>query len=137
MKRSLVALAVVTALSCVGLSAVATAHTVRFDSTVTIHKHKNGADPDSFTGRVNSDRPRCERNRTIEIYQEVVGDDILVGTTTTDAEGKWEFVVPDAAPAGTYYAKATRKVLRRDENHRHICRPAVSRTVTFAGPPAP
>jgi hypothetical protein len=130
LKRSLIILAA-TALTCVGLSAVATAHTVRFDSTVTIQKHRNGADPDSLTGRVNSDRPRCEPNRTIEIYQEVTGDDTLLATTITDAEGRWEFVFPAAAPEGTYYAKVTRKVLRRNERHRHVCRPDVSNTVKF------
>ena len=131
MKRPIVILAAAVALTCVGLAAVATAHTVRFDSTVTIHKHKNGADPDSLTGRVNSDRARCERDRTIEIYQEADGADVLIATTTTDAEGNWEFVFADAAPAGTYYAKATRKVLRLNEDHRHVCRADLSNTVRF------
>lgn len=54
MKRPLVILAAA-ALSCVGLSAVATAHTVKFDSTVTIDYDKNGNDPDDFDGAVSSD----------------------------------------------------------------------------------
>lgn len=132
MKRVLVVLAAVTALS-VGLSAVAVAHTARHDSTVTIQKKKNGSAPDSLTGRVISDRPRCERDRTIKIFQEVSGADaVRIGTTITDADGNWEFVFAGDAPIGTYYAVATREVLRQSTNHLHVCRRAVSNTVTVA-----
>jgi hypothetical protein len=131
MKRVVGILAAVAALTFAGISAVAVAHTVKFDSLVTIQKKKNGADPDSLTGRVISDKPRCERNRTIEIFQRVPGPDLLVGTTTTNAEGEWEFTFAGDAPEGTYYAVATRKVLRSNDNHRHVCRRAVSNDVTF------
>ena len=136
MKRPLLILAA-TALSCAGLSAVATAHTVKFDSTVTIDYDKNGNDPDDFDGAVSSDRGRCVRNRTIEVFRETAGDDALIGTTTTDAEGNWELVLAGDADVGDYYAVAKRKKLRRNANHRHICRPAVSETESVNGPPAP
>jgi hypothetical protein len=131
MKRPLVILAAVTALVSVALPAVATAHTVRHDSTITIQKRNNGNDPDSLKGRVSSDRPRCERNRTIQVFQEVPGADTLIGSTNTDGEGTWELLFAGDAPDGTYYAVATRKVLHRSTNHRHTCRRAVSDTVTF------
>ena len=130
MKRLLVVLAAATALICAGFSAVAVAHTVRFDSTVTIHKHKNAANPDSLDGRVSSDKARCVRNRTVKVKQRVSGPDVLTGTDTTDANGNWEFTFAADAPAGTYYAVATRKVLRHSAHHFHICTRAVSRDVT-------
>ncbi len=122
-------MAAIVALTSLSLVAVANAHTVKHDSTVTIQVKKNGQDPDSFAGKVNSDRTRCESGRTVEIYRraDVVGEDaVLVGTTTTDADGNYEFVLPGAAEPGTYYALAKREILRKSANHLHVCKKATS-----------
>ncbi len=129
--------AVIAALLSLSLVGVASAHTVRHDSAVSLHVKKNGQQADSFEGKVISDRPRCERNRKVAIYRRVKGPDVLIGTTTTDADGNYAFVLPGDARSGTYYAVARRKVLRSDAEHRHVCKRAVSNDVTVAGPPAP
>jgi len=121
-------MAAIVALTSLSLVAVANAHTVKHDSTVTIQVKKNGQDPDSFTGKVISDRTRCESDRTVKIFRraDVVGeDDVLVGKTTTDADGNYEVVVGEAVP-GDYYAVVKRKILRQSANHLHVCKRATS-----------
>ncbi len=122
-------MAAIVALTSLSLVAVADAHTVKHDSTVTIQVKKNGQDPDSFTGKVISDRTRCESDRTVKIFRraDVVGEAaVLVGKTTTDADGNYEFVLEGEAAPGTYYAVAKRKVLRKSANHLHVCKKATS-----------
>jgi hypothetical protein len=127
MKRSPIAL-VALAVGLLGLSlvSVVAAHTLKHDSTVTLHLQKNGKDPDSFAGKVLSDSPRCERNRTVKVFRRLPGDDKLIGTSTTDADGNFELTLAGEAKAGTYYAVAPRKVLREDADHLHVCRRATS-----------
>ena len=122
-------MAAIVALTSLSLVAVANAHTVKHDSTVTIQLKKNGQADDSFAGKVISDRTRCESDRTVKIFRraDVVGeDDVLVGKTTTDADSKYEFVLPGEAAPGTYYAVAKRKILRQSANHLHVCKRATS-----------
>jgi len=123
-------MAAIVALTSLSLVAVANAHTVKHDSTVTIQLKKGkGQDPDSFSGKVNSVRTRCESGRTVKIFRraDVVGEaDVLVGKTTTDADGNYEFVLPGEAAPGTYFAVAKREVLRRSANHLHVCKRATS-----------
>ncbi len=131
MKRQFITLIAATALVCAGLVAVAAAHTVKYDSTVTIHQKKNGTAPDSFAGRVICQQNvRCESNRTVKVKQVVAGPDILVGTDVTDANGNWEYTLAGAAPKGTYHAVATRSVLRQTTQHHHVCKRAVSSDLT-------
>ncbi len=135
-KRSPIAAFALVVVGLIGLSLVpiAAAHTVKHDSTVTIHLKRNGGDPDSFSGKVISDSSRCERNRTIEIYRKREGEDKLIGTTETDADGKYELVLDGEAKGGTYYAVATRKVPRHDANHQHVCKRAESRELPVPSP---
>jgi len=118
-------MAAIVALTSLSLVAVANAHTVKHDSTVTIQLKKNG--PDSFSGKVISDRTRCETDRKVKILRRVEGEDaVLVGKTTTDADGNYEFVLTGEAAPGTYFAVAKRKILRQSANHRHVCKRATS-----------
>jgi hypothetical protein len=134
MKR-IAGVALMAAVMSVSLVAVATAHTVKHDSTVTFQVKKNGQDADTFEGKVNSDRARCVADRVVRIYQVADGDDVLVGQATTDTNGDYSTPTGPIA-AGTYYAVATRKVLRRDEEHKHVCKRAVSSERVVAGPVA-
>jgi hypothetical protein len=142
MKRS-TRIALTAALACAALAAfsvVATAHTARFDSTVTIHFKPNKGDGQGddklsgFSGRVNSLKERCERNREVGVLRRLEGPDALVGEDSTDTDGEWEVPVA-AVPEGTYYAKAKRKDLRRNSAHVHICRRAVSNDLTVKATP--
>jgi hypothetical protein len=136
MKRSLrVAItAALLAVSAVAVWAVvAGAHTIGFNSHVTTafqpgHRQAN----DIFSGTVISGKPLCEQHRRVAVQRSVDGPDPLVGTDFTDADGRWEVQVHDAI-AGTYYARATRKVLRRSPGHLHVCRPAISNVVKVHG----
>ena len=127
MKRSRIAVfTAIAALTCVSLTAVAIGHTDRISSKVTIQAKKNGQDPDSFTGKVISERPRCERDRKVNVRRRVTGGRIHVGTDLTDDAGNYEVTLAGDAPAGTYVAVATRKVLKNGPNHFHVCRRTVS-----------
>jgi hypothetical protein len=137
MKRSL-RMVVAAALACSALAAlavVALAHTVRFDSTVTIsfqRGHHNEAD--TFSGRVISVKGACERHRTVAVKRRLDGPDALVGTDVTNRDGKWELQLA-STPPGTYYARARRKVLLHTANHLHVCKPAVSHDLKVKGKP--
>jgi len=142
MKRSLI---VFLALCCGPLALLAAstaiAHTVRHPSKLTFHLHENGADPDSFTGRVSSDNLKCEADRTVEVYRRLGPNgpdpehDPLLGTTQTDADGHYEVVLEDeVVKGGEYYGIATRKVLRNDGEHSHVCRIAGAGLIVFVPP---
>ena len=137
MKRSLRMTAMAALLACSAVAVwavVAGAHTVGYNSHVTTafqrgHQQEN----DIFSGTVISAKPLCEQNRRVAIQRSEDGPDPLVGTDFTDADGRWEVQVHDT-PAGTYYARATRKVLlRRPGHHLHVCKPAISNEVTVHG----
>jgi hypothetical protein len=130
LKRISGVFAVTLAVVCVGLAAVAVAHTARYDSTVTIHYKKNGPDPDTFFGKVDSTNPRCVANRTVNLNRRDGTTSVLVATDTADTAGDWDVTLPGAATPGDYYAVARRKVLRHNSKHFHLCRRAVSRDLT-------
>jgi len=121
-------IALLTAVMSLSIFAVASAHTVRTDSTVSLKVKNGGQQADTLTGKVTSVKPRCEAQRTIEIYKRVAGPDELAGTTTTDADGNYDFAFPGDFPPGTYYAVATRTV-NASTNHRHVCKAAKSEAV--------
>ena len=91
-----------------------------FDSKVTLK-------PDEpFHGRVISDKPACEKRRTVRVFQKQPGTDGLFGTTKSDAEGRWS--IP-ASPNGEFYAKVKRKVGPAGTSY--SCRPDMSPVRTF------
>jgi hypothetical protein len=138
MKRSL-SIVAATALACglfAALAVVATAHTARYDSSVTIssqrgHPHGEG---DEFSGMVVSQKNRCQIHRTVVVRKRVDGPDPLIGTDLTNKNGRWELKAPGTR-AGTYYARARRKVLRENANHLHVCKPAISNELEVRGKP--
>jgi hypothetical protein len=138
MRRSF-AFAGVAALACGAfalLAVVAAAHTARYDSTVTIsfqRGHPHG-DSDEFSGVVVSQKVRCKVQRTVAVRKRVDGPDPLIGTDSTNKHGQWDLKAPGTT-AGTYYARARRKVLRHNANHLHVCRPATSQDLKVHGKP--
>ena len=132
MRRVTAVILATVVLMCAAFVAVAIAHTVKYDSTVTIQLKKNGNAPDSFAGKVISTHQRCEMNRTVKVFQRSGGaTNLRLGTDQTDTSGNWELQLPGAAAPGTYYAVATREVLRKTANHLHVCRKAVSNDLTI------
>jgi hypothetical protein len=117
------------------LAVVAVAHTVRYDSLVSISFQRgHHGESDTFKGKVVSLKDRCERNRTVAVKRRVDGPDPVLGTDTTNKDGEWELQMA-STPAGTYYARARRKVLRRSADHLHVCKPAVSHDLKVGGKP--
>jgi hypothetical protein len=111
------------------VAGVAAAHTVNYDATVTIHfkpGHKGSAD--TFSGDVTSDKASCQRRRIRLIQKQETGN-VKIATDHTDKTGAWEIQLPAAAP-GTYFAKATKRVLRDTPKHLHVCNPASSKDIT-------
>ena len=115
------------ALMSVVFVAGAAGHTARFDSTVTAKFHKQ---TDVFDGVVASDKRRCAKNRTVTVWLRATdGSTTELGTEKTDDAGVWVIQPASAPAAGTYFAEAAKKVLRKNSKHRHICRVAASKDV--------
>lgn len=109
---------------------LALAHTVKFDSTVTA-RYKTAQD--RFKGKVRSEKTACERRRTVKVFRKRAGADQLLGKDKSNSDGEWQ-LEPETFPPDTYYAKATKKVLKHTAHHRHTCKPAKSDGL-FAGQP--
>jgi hypothetical protein len=109
---------------------IAAAHTFRADSEVTIRYND---DRDRFQGRVNSERPSCERNRIVVVFRDNPGQDSPVGSDRTNDNGFW--AVEQNNPQGDFYARVLRRE-RTSEGHTHICRGDRSETISLgSGPP--
>jgi hypothetical protein len=108
------------AIGALAWSGPATAHDKAFDSRITIKSPESHI----FKGRVFSDKPSCERNRTVKLYRKTTGQDPVAAVTETDDEGRWriEFV------GDRYYARVTRRVRERP-GHRHVCLSDRSRVI--------
>ncbi|MEO7197767.1 MAG: hypothetical protein ABIZ50_04770 [Solirubrobacterales bacterium] len=112
----------------------AAGHKVKFDTTVTAKFNKADkkdpyAKPANFDGSVNSAKRRCIKNRTVTLRLRAAnGTTSVVGTDLTDASGAW-LIAPTSVAPGTYFAKVTKRVLRKNTKHRHTCRRAVSKDV--------
>jgi hypothetical protein len=131
MRRAGAAIAAVVAIMSVVLVAGATAHKVKYDTAVTIKYDKpNKNDPyakAAFDGRLSSDKARCEKNRTVDVYRrEVNGSETLIGSDATDVTGAWG-IQPGSVAPGTYFAYTAKKVLRKKKKHRHICKAGTSK----------
>lgn len=127
-------MATVALMSVVFVSGAA-GHVVRFDTTVSAkfnkpHKKPPGATVGNFDGSVSSTKPRCEKMRTVKLFKRAAdGSGTSVGTDLTDANGAW-VITPSRVAPGTYFAKVTKRVLRKNTKHRHICKRAFSKDVT-------
>jgi hypothetical protein len=115
---TLAALGPLIAITVIGLG-TASAHTVHFESTVSIRVCCASDGRWDFGGEVTSPKARCEPRRTVKLFRKRSGSDQLMGRDTTDSVGAWK-VEPNPSPAGTYYAKVTRKDIGAP-GHDHIC----------------
>jgi hypothetical protein len=122
----LLAAGLATAIALAGFASMAVAHKTAIDSQHALDFTPDVAS-DRFTGQVSSTKAFCERGRSITLYR-VVGDssvsDQEVATATTDSSGVWSKGVGDAQ-AGTYYAKAAKKVVKSNR-HKHVCKAATT-----------
>lgn len=126
MKRLSIALLVGVATVALG-AGLASAHTKKFNTEVTIN-FTAGLYFDTFDGEVNSNTNACERNRQVKVKRVEPGKDPVFGTDISDAQGEWE-VSNGFAPPGDYYATVKKKVLKKTNNHKHICKADKSPTI--------
>jgi hypothetical protein len=138
MKRYLgriVATAALASVCLAVLAVIATAHTVNYDSTISGHfKRGHGSDADVFSGQVASTKATCLHRRVKLLQRQQNAPNLLMGTDRSDKTGNWEI---DLAPApnGTYFAKATKRVLRDTPNHLHVCNPSLSKDIKVKNKP--
>ena len=125
MKRLGILTLATAALMSVVFVAGAAGHKVKYDATVTAKFDKQA---NAFDGAVASPKSGCVTGRTVNLRMRATdGSTTVVGTAVTDSTGAWVIKPTSAAAAGTYFAEAARKVLRKNTKHRHVCAPAESK----------
>jgi hypothetical protein len=126
-KRFSLALA---ALACIAAVVVPSASArVSFATSVQITSVKKPAgSPMKFRGDVSSSKGKCARNRKVQVFQNVAGPSIRVGSDFTDGGGQW-FLSVNLNPANgdVFYARAPRKQIGDGK----ICKAARSSDYTF------
>lgn len=129
MKRVAASILMAVALASVVFAAGASGHRFGFESRVTSdYNDPNRHSPYMhFKGEVFSEKARCVKDRRVVLKKrEADGSVTTIAQDYTDREGVW-LIVPASAPEGTYFARATKKVIRKDGVHRHTCLPDVSK----------
>jgi hypothetical protein len=122
MRTAAVALALVLVVPfLVATAAMVSAHNASFDSSVSINY-----DRPNFKGRVSSSRDRCERDREVSVFKVRTGPDRLIGTDTTNDNGRYS--VPKPGARGRFYARVSREVFG-GYGHRHECEADTSGTI--------
>jgi hypothetical protein len=122
MRTVTVSLALVLLVPLLVLTAtMASAHNASFESSVSIDY-----DRPNFEGRVQSERERCERGRSVSVFKVVDGPDRLIGTDQTNDNGFYS--VTKAGAQGRFYAKVAREVFG-GYGHRHVCQGDTSGTI--------
>ena len=129
MRRIVIGLSVVGLVMVVG-AGIATAHKTKFPSTATLAAIN---DKDA-AGTVASSKGKCRKNRTVKVFRQAEGGSAfkptLVATTESDKGGKWQTKLTGNTKGQTYFAKAPKKALRKNRRHKHICKPALTGTIT-------
>lgn len=78
-----------------------------------------------FSGRVNSSRGACVKQRPVTVYRSTPGADPAIGSDVSNAGGAWKLNLGGRPNAAYYYAKAKSKTVGPAGN-RSVCRAATS-----------
>jgi hypothetical protein len=132
-RAAITSLAIVLTLGlAVGASQAAKAKKVK--SEVEIAGHNFGNEPPfpyTFVGDVHSAKSKCERSRTVHLFETTDGGHELLGTLTTDRTGDWELILgSDPAGGDSFQADEDRKKLERN-GRKLVCKADVSPTLTI------
>ncbi len=130
MRQLTLALTAALAVAALGLAGIASAHTVKFDSAISAKYEKpTKSKPAAFAGTVSSPKARCMKNRDVNVRMRLTdGSTSVVGSGSTDAAGNWRIEFADLAK-GTYFAQVKKKALRKNDEHKHVCKRAFSKDV--------
>jgi hypothetical protein len=77
-----------------------------------------------FVGDVHSNKPKCEKGRTVNVSYVGPAPPFDIGTTTTDRTGDWE-LHPELTGQGDYVAVVDRKKIKKGEK-KIVCKAATS-----------
>ena len=109
----------------------AAAHRVNYGSKVQIDSAVRATPTTGkYEGEVKSGVPRCRKGRKVKVWHDSVPP-FLIGTDTTDANGKWAVDGPAPPDGDSIYAVTSRKTLRKSATHRHRCKGARSAKEVF------
>jgi hypothetical protein len=139
MKLSRVAIYVTAAILVVAAvgAGVATAHKKKIKSTVTIAWDDNFVPPydegDRFEGNVGSKKKKCRKDRKVKVFR--TQGNQLIGTDQTNNQGRYVVAVGREASPGDYFAKAKKKLIKKNKKHKHVCKKAISPTIMVPSGP--
>ena len=125
MRRALTFLTLAGATAMLAVSPVV-GHEARTDSNVFITFAAGG----KYKGKVLSPKAACERNRKVQVWHNS-NPDFRIGRTTTENDGTWSLRGPRPPAGDEVYATMSRRLLKNNEEHRHVCKPDVSPGVTY------
>jgi hypothetical protein len=105
MRRSaLIAVATVGLVALLAVPTLAQTQTTHIASEIKIRNNFP-----AFHGRIVSNNDACEQGRSVKLFKEKRnGSKKLLGTTTSDLEGKWQVLV-DPLKSGAYFAVAQKR----------------------------
>ena len=134
-KKLLVIVAALVACLAIGSATVATAKkkkTKKITTTISLAVTVTPAGPyapypqgsGTFSGKVKAKGPSgCRKNRTVTISR---AGSPIVGQVGTDPNGNYTLSIPAAPPAGTYTAFVPKKVIKKKNGKKTICKAATS-----------
>ena len=133
-KKLLVIVAALVACLAIGSATVATAKkkkTKKITTTISLAVAVTPSSPYApyppgsgvFSGKVSAKGPSgCRKNRTVTISR----GGPIVGQVGTNPSGNYTLSIPTAPPAGTYTAFVPKKVIKKKNGKKTICKAATS-----------
>jgi hypothetical protein len=121
MKRYLL---VLLAVSCVAAmtAAIALAHTKKFATETSVVASVQGV-----RGQVSSSKGACVKQRTVTVSLVRPDGGEYSTANITDTAGKWDDRDVNYADGGNLTVTVLRKVLKKNEVHKHVCRPVTEK----------
>jgi hypothetical protein len=132
MRKALLAgLTGVIALGLIAAPAQAKPKTVKVETQVTIDDNRGGV----WEGHVSAAKPKCERNRVVELFYVGAGGPSSYGTATSEFDGSWSLDPDGKLIFGDYEARAAKRKVKKRKNGKvkkvFKCQAAVSPPVGF------
>ena len=125
MKRNgirLVALGGLAAAVAAAIALPAAAHKVVFATNLQLKIDELNTTQDTFSGKIESIRARCEVGRVVTVTHAGV----TIATATTDLAGNWTVVGPKPPKRDDVTAFTPKKILKKSRKHRHRCAPDIT-----------
>jgi hypothetical protein len=125
MKRDGIRLAVLGTMAAaisLAIALPAAGHKVVFPTNLQLKIDELSAAQDTFSGRIDSPRARCEVGRVVNVTHAGT----TIATATTDFAGNWTVVGPHPPKGDDVTAFAPKRVLKKNSKHRHRCAPDVT-----------